>query len=237
MTMLRHARAIVCLVLAGCGFAACATGEPVNGQRDARKGKSDQRPDWMWPWLDGSPLPPDLPPRAPDAALQPDQLARDSFKAPDKTIAPDQGVSCPDGHEPNNVCSSATNAGSVTEDKGYSSPKYGTLDTASDVDWFSATGVEASGTCIPFTSECFQFKVQVSVPAGRTLKVCLYKDNCNGASTCVSNLSGQTTLTTQFKLDGTCAYTDDASARIMVQPTDGKGSCDNYSVIFRYDSC
>ena len=214
----------------------CATGEPVSGQRDARKGKSDQRFDWLSPWLDGGTPYPDLPPRLPDAAPA-DLLAKDLHKLPDKALLPDQGVSCPDGYEPNNLCSSATGAGSVTENAGFSSPKYGTIDNAGDVDWFSATGKEASGTCIPFTSECFQFKVQVSVPAGRTFKVCLYKDNCNGASTCVSNLAGQTTLTTQFKVDGTCAFTDDVDARIMIQPTDGKGSCDNYSMIFRYDSC
>jgi len=218
-------------------LAACATGEPgVGGHHDARKPKSDRQPDWAPEWLDGAPQVPDLPAQIPDLR-SPDTLARDSFVVPPDFKVPLDKPGCVDGHEPNNLCSAAASAGSVVEDAGWSSPKYGYLDTAGDVDWYSATGKEAGGTCIPLTSECLQFKVQVSVPAGRAFKLCLYKSNCNGSSTCTSNLAGQTTLTTQFKVDGTCAYNDDVDARIMVQPTDGKGSCDSYSIIFRYDSC
>jgi hypothetical protein len=220
------------LVLVG-----CATGEPNPGHPDGRKPRSDQRVDWAW-LLDGV-TEPDLPLPQPEASLPFDLgLPKDLPRPPDQHApSPDKGVKCPDSFEPNNLCSGAAAVGKVVEDAGWSGAKSGTLDSSSDVDWFAASGEEAGGTCIPFTSECLQFKVQVVVPAGRTFKVCLYKNNCNGASTCVSNLGGQTTLTTQFKVDGTCAYDDGVDARIMVQPTDGKGSCDSYSLSYRYDSC
>jgi hypothetical protein len=79
-------------------------------------------------------------------------------------------------------------------------------------------------------------KAQLVIPAGRALKLCVYKDSCTGSSSC-GNQSGPTTISVQYKVSGTCALTDDTTVKIMVQPQDSKGSCDSYKLSFRYDEC
>jgi len=82
-------------------------------------------------------------------------------------------------------------------------------------------------------------KVQVDVPAGRAFQLCLQQTTCAATPSCVDNASqpGPKTLTAQYQVDGTCSYTDDTDARILIKPADGKGGCAPYTLSFRYDPC
>jgi hypothetical protein len=152
--------------------------------------------------------------------------------------APDSTKTCPDVNEANDTCATATAAGSADEGSGWVSLT-ATLDPGSDQDWFSAKGAEGSHFCIPGSSQCYTFAVQVAVPTGRVFQVCLLKDTCAGTPTCVNNVSqpGPKTLGIQYQVDGTCALTDDAAALIQIKPADGKGGCTPYTFSFRYDPC
>jgi hypothetical protein len=218
------------LVLLAMLLAACATSKSSpHPSKDSRRADGAGYPDIpvysdFRPWPDHRPSD-----RRVDG--RPVDRARDH-------LAPDSSKTCPDVNEPNESCAAATAAGSAAEGSGWVNLT-ATLDPGSDQDWFSAKGLEGSHFCLPGSSQCYTFAVQVAVPTGRVFQVCLLKDNCAGTPSCVNNVSspGPKTLSAQYKVDGTCALTDDAAALIQVKPADGKGGCTPYTFSFRYDPC
>jgi hypothetical protein len=229
------------LLLSALALAACAEGQPVvptvdrGPAREALSFRDAGIDGYVWPDL-GQP---------PDAFIWPDLCdagdgpldGPSDQRAPDLTLSPDSQVVCNDVFEPNETCVAARALGSILEGSGWKSSS-ATANPATDVDWYSAEGLEDSHTCFPLTSQCYYFKVQLIVPAGRELKVCVLSDSCTGSMTCANNQGspGPKTLTVQFKVSGTCGFDDDTSARILVTPLD-TGGCATYSVGFRYDEC
>jgi len=188
---------------------------------------------YMWPDL-GPP---------PDAFVWPDGL-------PDASIYDDGGVvdgapppadaapACPDPYEPNAVCATAKSLGSTKEGSSWLS-KTATSSPSNDVDWYMADGTEGSNFCFPGTTECFNFKVRVDVPAGRRLKVCVMKESCTAGATCADNGTnpGPTQLNVKYGVSGTCALDDDTKAVIWVEQLDALGDCDAYTIAVNYDEC
>ncbi len=168
------------------------------------------------PVSDVKPWPKDLPPPPPDQG-KPDL----------PTPKP-----CPDPLEPNNTCLAGRSIGSTTEGTAWVK-KSATLSPPGDVDWFYAAGKEASHSCLPFTSQTYYFRFRVDVPAGRQVKACVIKDSCSGSNIC-KTASGPSQINVQYKVSGTCAFTDDTKAKMMVQALDTKHSCAPYSMSFNY---
>jgi hypothetical protein len=222
-------------IVLGVVLVGCAEGNP--GVLDHRLRKDGQVTKWdgyLWPDL-GPP---------PDGFTWPDlrdgaaDKPRPDLRGPDSKPWPDGHLPCNDSFEPNNTCAVASSIGSTLEGSGWATTT-ATLDPATDADWYAAKGTEKSHTCVPFTSQCFYFKVRVDVPTGRRFKVCVYKDTCSGASSCVNNQAtpGPIQLNVQYKVDGTCALDDDTEARIAVTPMDSSGGCPPYNIAYRYDEC
>ena len=192
---------------------------------------------YLWPDM-GTP---------PDAFIHPDGVKLDISQLPDTvgpvdagpppdTVPPpDAQVPCPDPLEPNQTCSSGKSLGSLKESSTWIK-KSATMDPAADIDWYTATGEEESHTCLPFTSQCYKLKVKLTVPAGRQLKVCVYKESCTASGTCKTG-TGPTVLDVEYKVSGTCALNDDTDAKILVEQQDGTGGCDPYEVSFNYNDC
>ena len=224
----------LCLALAGCE----ARGSSVRGDVV------------LWP-ADGAPpdltRPPDIKKPADKPQATPDKPQPtdwwkpppDKPPPPDLPPPPDMGQPdlppppvCKDGYEPNNNCSASKYLGSSTQGAAWVT-RSATLDPGSDVDWFSAKGLEKNHSCFPGTSQKFTFKVRVQVPAGRSFKVCVYKGSCSGSSSCGSG-AGPTQVEVTYKVKGICALNDDTEARILVQNLSTKGGCPPYSVSFYY---
>ena len=108
---------------------------------------------------------------------------------------------------------------------------------ATDVDWFTADGVEGSHTCFPLTSQCYVLRVQLQVPSGRVLELCLGQNSCT--QSCIDNKSkpGPAQLDLQYQVGGLCGYSDDTTGKIQVRSVDGQGGCAPYVIAFRYDPC
>ena len=183
-------------------------------KKDKPKPDLPKPKDWWSPTPD-KPKPPDLP-------KPPDMGKPDLPKPP----------TCKDVYESNNNCSLAKYLGTSTMGAAWIT-RSATLDPASDVDWFSAKGLEKSHTCFPGTSQKYYFKARLQVPAGRTLKVCVYKGSCSGSSACKSG-AGPTQLEAQVKVSGICGLNDDTEARILVQNLGSNGGCAPYSISFYY---
>ena len=176
---------------------------------------------------------------------QPDTMQIDAYTwdkgaedlGPPDLGEPDSGpVACPDSHEPNQSCTAARNLGSTKEGSSWKS-RTGTLSPSSDIDWFRAEGEEGSHTCLPFTNQKYYFKVRLTVPTGRVLRVCVRRGGCSGSLVCADNASSPTTtqLNVQYKVSGTCAFNDDTTAYFKVESIDGQGACDPYTIAFNYD--
>ncbi len=171
-----------------------------------------------------------------DISQLPDTLGPvDAGPPPDTVPPPDAQVPCPDPLEPNQTCSSGKSLGSLKESSTWVK-KSATMDPAADIDWYTAEGEEGSHTCLPFTSQCYKFKVKLTVPAGRKLKVCVYKESCTAFGSCKTG-TGPTVLDVEYKVSGTCAFSDDTDAKILVEQQDGTGGCDPYEVSFNYNDC
>jgi hypothetical protein len=170
-----------------------------------------------------------------DISQLPDTGPVDAGPPPDTVPPPDSQVPCPDPLEPNQTCSSGKSLGTLKESSTWIK-KTGTMDPGTDIDWFTAKGEEKSHTCLPLTSQCYKLKVKLTVPAGRKLKVCVYKDSCTALGTCKSG-TGPTVLDVEYKVSGTCAFNDDTDAKIKVEQQDGTGGCDPYEVSFNYNDC
>ena len=188
--------------------------KPVDLPKPIKDTAQPKPKDWWSPTPD-QPKPPDLPP-------PPDMGQPDLPKPP----------VCKDVYEPNNNCSAAEALGSSTQGAAWIT-RSATLDPASDVDWFSAKGLEKSHSCFPGTSQKYYFKVRLQIPAGRKLKVCVYAGSCSGSSSCGSG-TGPTQVEVQYKVSGVCALNDDTEARILVQNLGSGGGCAPYSVSFYY---
>ena len=225
--------AAVCLAVAVLTLG-CAGGKPSgSGHFDGATG-SEQGLPWLdayvWPdqyvYRDGPQ--PDL---AADSVIVNEDLGVDDLGKPDSAPAP-----CPDIHEPNEICAAARNLGSTGEGSTFKT-NAASLDPGSDVDWYRAEGKEDSHTCLPFTNQTYYFKVRLTVPAGRELRICLYKESCGGTATCLNNAGtpGPTQLEVKYKVSGTCAFNDDTTGYIKVDAMDGKGGCKTYSVGFNYN--
>lgn len=169
----------------------------------------------IFPWIDA--VPPDLKPPPPDMGQ------------------PDTGPVCNDPYEPNATCGAAKSLGSIKQGQGWAS-KSATLNPASDVDWYTAKGVEKNHTCFPGTSQKFAFHVKLAVPAGRRMRVCVYKGSCSGSASCQDNATspGPYTLAVKYDVKGICALDDDTEARILVQNLGGAAGCAPYTVQFTY---
>ncbi len=154
---------------------------------------------------------------------------------PDKSVPkPDLPTPkpCPDAFEKNNTCLANRSVGSTTEGSTWIK-KSATLSPPGDVDWFSAQGKEASHSCLPFTSQTYYFSFRVDVPAGRQVKACVVKRSCSGTDTC-QTVTGPAQINVKYKVSGTCAFTDDTSARLLGQALDSKQHCTPYSLSFNY---
>ena len=231
--------AVVALALVA-SLVACASGSTDWSQADGRiNDRFDSRvPDqWtppadVWVWPDHG--------AKKDLGVwpQPDTRARDLAAPPDAAVKPDSKppVNCPDTHETNESCNVSKYLGSTKEGGSWPSTK-GTINPGSDVDWYRAKGAEESHTCLPFTSQKYYFRVRLTVPAGRALRVCLYKESCGGGGYCASNTVKTTAsqLNVNYKVSGTCALNDDTTAYFKVESTDGKGGCVSYTVAYNYN--
>jgi len=239
------ALALLTALAAGCAAGNTATPPVAEGGPSGDGGVAEAGADgYIWPDL--GPLP--------DAYIHPDGVKYDingqtdgspsdgppqpQDAGPDSTPQPDAHVPCPDPLEPNQTCSSGKSLGSVNEGSSWVK-KSATLDPGADIDWFTASGNEGSHTCLPLTSQCYYFKVKLSVPQGRKLRVCVYKDSCTASGTCADNAAtpGPAVLNVQYKVSGTCAFNDDTDAKILIEPLDGTGGCDPYEVSYNYDEC
>lgn len=218
----------------------CAGGKPTANGRDGSTGNEQGLP-WLdayvWPdqyvYRDGPQPQPDL---AADSGVVSSDLGVDQALPPDLGKPDSAPISCPDIHEPNQICAAAKYLGSIGEGSSFNT-NAATLDPGSDVDWYRADGKEDSHTCLPFTNQTYYFKVRLTVPAGRELRICLYKDACGGAATCLNNAGnpGPTQLEVKYKVSGTCAFNDDTTGYFKVDAMDGKGGCTTYSVGFNYN--
>jgi hypothetical protein len=155
---------------------------------------------------------------------------------PDSGPLGDGASSCPDPYEPNESCAAAKSIGSAPEGNAWYS-REATTYPAGEADWFIAIGEEQPHTCMPFASQTYYFKVKLTVPAGRQLRVCLYQDSCSGSGICADNASatGPTELVVQYEVDGICTLNDDTVAKIMVDTLDGAESCTPYTIAYNYD--
>lgn len=235
--MTRCLALFACVSLCGC----VARGSPGKGEGGGPTDGSSLEPR---PRLDRPRPTPDRPRPKPDKAQIPPPKdwyspPPDKPKPPDQPKPPDIGQPdkpppvCKDPYEPNNNCSAARSLGSMTQGGAWVT-KSATSNPATDVDWYSAKGLEKNHSCIPGFSQSFYFKVRVQVPAGRTLRACVYKDGCAGNSDC-KVASGPSQISVQYKVNGICALTDDTEARILVQNQGSAAGCDPYSVSFSYD--
>jgi hypothetical protein len=154
---------------------------------------------------------------------------------PDAGLPPDQGQPkpCRDGYEPNENCSGARSLGSINESSSYTS-KTATIDPSGDADWYAVKAIEGTHACFPGTSQTYYFRARVTVPAGRKLKVCVYKDSCLASGTCAEK-AGPTTIEARYKVNGRCGGNDDTSARVLVHATDASGACPPYTLGLKYD--
>ena len=220
----------------------CASGkQALSGGGDL--GISDRATFEAYMWPDQGPVP--------DVPRFPDTLSHDFGQSWDLGVdlsrdlwvpTPDQGTvdsappACADTYEPNQSCAAHRSLGSTRESASWISRR-ATIHPGTDVDWFRAVGEEGSHTCLPFTNQTYYFKVRVTVPTGRELRVCLRKGSCSGFPTCATNLGtpGPTQLNVTYKVNGTCAINDDTTAYIKVEAADGKGGCDEYTVAFNYN--
>jgi len=134
-----------------------------------------------------------------------------------------------DGWESNNSCGANKNLGSVNEDSWKSTTA--SISPPGDVDWFRFQGLEAYHACWPGSSQTYYLRVQVVVPAGRTYRVCVYRDSCSGASSCAN---GTGTMTVQRSVGGTCGYNDNKWGYVLVYAIDGKQQCQGYTLSWNY---
>ena len=134
-----------------------------------------------------------------------------------------------DGWESNNSCSTNKNLGSVSEDAWKSTT--GSISPPSDADWFRFQGLESYHACWPGSSQTYYLRVQVVVPAGRTYRVCVYRDSCSGASSCST---GTGTMTVQRSVGGKCGSNDNKWGYVLIYATDGKQQCQGYTLSYNY---
>ena len=134
-----------------------------------------------------------------------------------------------DGWESNNSCAANKNLGSVSEDAWKSITA--SISPPTDADWFRFQGLEAYHACWPGSSQTYYLRVQVIVPAGRTYRVCVYRDSCSGASTCAT---GTGTMTVQRSVGGKCGSNDNKWGYVLVYATDGKQQCQGYTLSYNY---
>lgn len=221
---------VVVFVLVG-----CAGGKPGVTRVDGWTAPRDSGVEfYVWPdlWPDTTSTP-DVWPAADVAAdvgvPTPDLISPDTAPPPD--IGP---PACPDNYEPNESCAARFNLGSTMEGGSWVSRK-ATASPASDVDWYRGEGQEESHTCLPFTNQTYYLKVRVTAPAGRRLKVCLYKESCTATPTCATHTTAGSQVELKYKVSGTCAFNDDTTAYFKVEPADGQGGCADYTVAFNYN--
>ncbi len=213
----------------------CAGGKPLPTRGDGWSSPRDSSAEiYIWPdvWPDTT-SPPDVWPA--DTSTPVDSTPPPDLGSPDMRPSPDTGSpACPDSYEPNETCAGRFNLGSTKEGSSWISRK-GTASPATDVDWFRGEGKEGSHTCLPFTKQTYYLKVRLTAPAGRKLKLCLYKGSCTAMPVCATHTTAGSQVEVKYKVSGTCAFDDDTTAYFKVEPADGQGGCANYTVAFNYN--
>jgi hypothetical protein len=158
-------------------------------------------------------------------------------RSKDISLKPD-GSSCIDPFKSNTTCALSANLGSVWEGDGWASVS-ATLVSGTDIDWFAAYGIEQSHSCFPLDLQCYIFKLEVTVPAGRKFQACLYQSDCSVTPSCKSNVvaSSQTLLDIEYQVDGICGIDDSSQAYILVSSLGSASGCSTYQVKYRFDAC